>query len=228
MKSQKESNMLLEKISDHYEKVIIDFFEDYEIVQTKKGLEFNNDNDNIIKIHQLCRLLPDDLILNHVETIVLFGKHRKTPTNLLLLIDSYQEKIKENFYIDVYKEYQYYRFDIYHKRYEYKVHSFIDNHDNEDTIRARLDEFIYQDIKLPVSIIKKVFEDIDKSFLDGYDIDLSNYQKEFILASSDEHDFMVVYTNKQSGKQIVVHPLQINEQTGDVFFAGKFENLLRA
>lgn len=51
--------------------------------------------------------------------------------------------------------------------------------------------------------------------------------KEVILASNDKADLMVIYTNKLSGKQISIHPIQINEQTGDVFFAGKFDNLLR-
>lgn len=219
--------MLLEKISDHYEEVLLQYYDDYVITKTKKGLQVESEIEGLAKLHSICKNMPEDLLLNHVETIVLYAKAIRTPYNLLMLIDEYQDKFKETYFIDVKREYQYFRFDIYHKKYDYKVFTFIDNHDNEDTIRGKLDEFLFKDVKLPDIVIKKIFEDIEHSFLDGYDIDLSNYVKEIILASSEKTDLMVIYTNKLSGKQISIHPIQINEQTGDVFFAGKFDNLLR-
>lgn len=219
--------MLLEKISDHYEEVLLQYYDDYVITKTKKGLLVDSEIEGLVKLHSICKNMPEDLLLNHVETIVLYAKAIRTPYSLLMLIDEYQDKFKETYFIDVKKEYQYFRFDIYHKKYDYKVFTFIDNHDNEDTIRGKLDEFLFKDVKLPDIVIKKIFEDIEHSFLDGYDIDLSNYVKEIILASSEKTDLMVIYTNKLSGKQISIHPIQINEQTGDVFFAGKFDNLLR-
>lgn len=219
--------MLLEKISDHYEEVLLQYYDDYVITKTKKGLQVDSEIEGLVKLHSICKNIPEDLLLNHVETIVLYAKAIRTPYSLLMLIDEYQDKFKETYFIDVKQEYQYFRFDIYHKKYDYKVFTFIDNHDNEDTIRGKLDEFLFKDVKLPDIVIKKIFEDIEHSFLDGYDIDLSNYVKEIILASSEKTDLMVIYTNKLSGKQISIHPIQINEQTGDVFFAGKFDNLLR-
>jgi hypothetical protein len=219
--------MLLEKISDHYEDVLLKFYDDYVITKTNKGLQVDSEIEGLVKLHAICKNIPEDLLLNHVETIVLYAKAIRTPYNLLHLIDEYQDQFKETYFIDVKKEYQYFRFDIFHKKYDYKVFTFIDNHDNEDTIRGKLDEFLFKDVKLPDIVIKKIFEDIETSFLDGYDIDLSNYAKEVILASNDKTDLMVIYTNKLSGKQISIHPIQINEQTGDVFFAGKFDNLLR-
>lgn len=219
--------MLLEKISDHYEDVLLKFYDDYVITKTSKGLQVDSEIEGLVKLHAICKNIPEDLLLNHVETIVLYAKAIRTPYNLLHLIDEYQDSFKETYFIDVKKEYQYFRFDIFHKNYDYKVFTFIDNHDNEDTIRGKLDEFLFKDVKLPDIVIKKIFEDIETSFLDGYDIDLTNYAKEVILASNDKTDLMVIYTNKLSGKQISIHPIQINEQTGDVFFAGKFDNLLR-
>ena len=219
--------MLLEKISDHYEDVLLNFYDDYVITKTSKGLQVDSEIEGLVKLHAICKKIPEDLLLNNVETIVLYAKAIRTPYNLLHLIDEYQDRFKETYFIDVKKEYQYFRFEVFHKIYDYKVFSFIDNHDNEDTIRSKLDEFLFKDVKLPDIVIKKIFEDIESSFLDGYDIDLSNYMKEVILASNDKADLMVIYTNKLSGKQISIHPIQINEQTGDVFFAGKFDNLLR-
>jgi hypothetical protein len=219
--------MLLEKISDHYEDVLLKFYDDYVITKTSKGLQVDSEIEGLVKLHAICKKIPEDLLLNNVETIVLYAKAIRTPYNLLHLIDEYQDRFKETYFIDVKKEYQYFRFEVFHKIYDYKVFSFIDNHDNEDTIRSKLDEFLFKDVKLPDTVIKKIFEDIESSFLDGYDIDLSNYLKEVILASNDKADLMVIYTNKLSGKQISIHPIQINEQTGDVFFAGKFDNLLR-
>ena len=219
--------MLLEKISDHYEDVLLKFYDDYVITKTSKGLQVDSEIEGLVKLHAICKKIPEDLLLNNVETIVLYAKAIRTPYNLLHLIDEYQDRFKETYFIDVKKEYQYFRFEVFHKIYDYKVFSFIDNHDNEDTIRSKLDEFLFKDVKLPDMVIKKIFEDIESSFLDGYDIDLSNYMKEVILASNDKADLMVIYTNKLSGKQISIHPIQINEQTGDVFFAGKFDNLLR-
>lgn len=219
--------MLLEKISDHYEDVLLKFYDDYVITKTSKGLQVDSEIEGLVKLHAICKNIPEDLLLNHVETIVLYAKAIRTPYNLLHLIDEYQDRFKDTYFIDARKEYQYFRFDIFHKKYDYKVFTFIDNHDNEDTIRGKLDEFLFKDVKLPDIVIKKIFEDIETSFLDGYDIDLSNYAKEVILASNDKTDLMVIYTNKLSGKQISIHPIQINEQTGDVFFAGKFDNLLR-
>lgn len=219
--------MLLEKISDHYEDVLLKFYDDYVITKTSKGLQVDSEIEGLVKLHAICKKIPEDLLLNNVETIVLYAKAIRTPYNLLYLIDEYQDRFKETYFIDVKKEYQYFRFEVFHKIYDYKVFSFIDNHDNEDTIRSKLDEFLFKDVKLPDMVIKKIFEDIESSFLDGYDIDLSNYMKEVILASNDKADLMVIYTNKLSGKQISIHPIQINEQTGDVFFAGKFDNLLR-
>jgi len=219
--------MLLEKISDHYEDVLLKFYDDYVITKTSKGLQVDSEIEGLVKLHAICKKIPEDLLLNNVETIVLYAKAIRTPYNLLHLIDEYQDRFKETYFIDVKKEYQYFRFEVFHKIYDYKVFSFIDNHDNEDTIRSKLDEFLFKDVKLPDIVIKKIFEDIESSFLDGYDIDLSNYLKEVILASNDKADLMVIYTNKLSGKQISIHPIQINEQTGDVFFAGKFDNLLR-
>ncbi len=219
--------MLLEKISDHYEDVLLNFYDDYVITKTSKGLQVDSEIEGLVKLHAICKKIPEDLLLNNVETIVLYAKAIRTPYNLLHLIDEYQDRFKETYFIDVKKEYQYFRFEVFHKIYDYKVFSFIDNHDNEDTIRSKLDEFLFKDVKLPDIVIKKIFEDIESSFLDGYDIDLSNYLKEVILASNDKADLMVIYTNKLSGKQISIHPIQINEQTGDVFFAGKFDNLLR-
>ena len=218
--------MLLEKISDHYEDVLLNY-DDYVITKTSKGLQVDSEIEGLVKLHAICKKIPEDLLLNNVETIVLYAKAIRTPYNLLHLIDEYQGRFKETYFIDVKKEYQYFRFEVFHKIYDYKVFSFIDNHDNEDTIRSKLDEFLFKDVKLPDIVIKKIFEDIESSFLDGYDIDLSNYLKEVILASNDKADLMVIYTNKLSGKQISIHPIQINEQTGDVFFAGKFDNLLR-
>lgn len=219
--------MLLEKISDHYEDVFLKFYDDYVITKTSKGLQVDSEIEGLVKLHAICKKIPENLLLNNVETIVLYAKTIRTPYNLLRLIDEYQDRFKETYFIDVKKEYQYFRFEVFHKIYDYKVFSFIDNHDNEDTIRSKLDEFLFKDVKLPDMVIKKIFEDIESSFLDGYDIDLSNYLKEVILASNDKADLMVIYTNKLSGKQISIHPIQINEQTGDVFFAGKFDNLLR-
>jgi hypothetical protein len=219
--------MLLEKINDHYEDILLKFYDDYVITKTNKGLYVDSEIDGLEKLHAICKKIPDDLILNHVETIVLYAKAIRTPYNLLKLIDEYQDQFKNIYFIDVKKEYQYYRFDIFHKEYDYNVFSFIDNHDNEDTIRAKFDEFLFKDIKLPEIVLNKIYEDIEKSFLDGYDINLSNYSREVILASNDKTDFMVLYTHKLSGKQISIHPIQINEKTGDVFFAGKFDNLLR-
>ena len=219
--------MLFEKINDHYEDVLLKFYDDYVITKTSKGLQVDSEIEGLVKLHAICKKIPEDLLLNNVETIVLYAKGIRTPYNLLYLIDEYQDRFKETYFIDVKKEYQYFRFEVFHKIYDYKVFSFIDNHDNEDTIRSKLDEFLFKDVKLPDMVINKIFEDIESSFLDGYDIDLSNYLKEVILASNDKADLMVIYTNKSSGKQISIHPIQINEQTGDVFFAGKFDNLLR-
>lgn len=219
--------MLLEKINEHYENLIKNHFEYIEIELTKKGLVIQSENEYLLKLHKICQTIPETLILHHIETILLFAQNRRTPESLFTLIDSIQDKIKPDYFINIKKEYQYYRFDIYHKRYDYLVHSFIDNHDNEGTIRERIDAFFYQDVKLPEFVQLKIFNDIEKSFLNGYDINFENYHREIILASSDKSDFMVVHTNKTSGKQIVTHPIQINEQTGDVFFAGKFENLMR-
>lgn len=219
--------MLLEKIDDHYENIIVNFFEDYEIEKTKNGLLLKNPNENIEKLHSICKNTPENLKLNHVESIILLAKNRLIPHSLILLIDSLQEKIKETYFIDIIKEYQYFRFNIFHKKYEYKVLTFIDNHTNESTIKERIENFIYQDIKLPKFIIDKIIEDLEKSFLNGFDMDFSKYNKEIILASNDKTDFMIVYTNLLSGKQIVIHPIQINEQTGDLFFAGTHENILR-
>lgn len=219
--------MLLEKINDHYEDVLLKFYDDYVITKTSKGLLVDSEIEGLVKLHAICKKIPEDLLLNNVETIVLYAKAIRTPYNLLHLIDEYQDSFKETYFIDIKKEYQYFRFDIFHKNYDYKVFTFIDNHDNEDTIRSKFDEFLFKDVKLPDLVIKKIFEDIETSFLAGYDINLLNYDKEVILASNDKSDLMVIYTNKLSGKQISIHPIQINEQTGDVFFAGKFDNLLR-
>ncbi len=219
--------MILEKINEHYENLIINFFSDYEIELSKKGLVVNNYNENIIKIHSICKTIPETLILNNIETIILFAKNKYIPDSLLLLIDRFQDKFKDTYFIDVIKEYEYFRFNIHHKRYDYKVYTFIDNSTNEDSIKEQLNNFIYKDIKLPNFVIETIFKDIEKNFINGFSINFDDYDKDIILGSSDRSDFMVVYTNKLSGKQLVVHPIQINEQTGDVFFAGKYENILK-
>jgi hypothetical protein len=219
--------MILEKINDHYENLIAKYYEDYDVKITKKGLNLEIENESIIKMHAVCRSMPENLLLNHIESVLLFAQNRQMPHSLIHLIDSYQDQYKETYYIEAKKEYQYYRFNIYHKKYEYKVHTFIDNYFNEGTIREQLDNFIYKDVKLPEIVLKRIFEDLENTFLSGFDIDYSKYNKEVVLGSSDRSDFMVVYTNLTSGKQLVIHPIEINEQTGDVFFAGKYENILR-
>lgn len=156
--------MLLEKISDHYEDVFLKFYDDYVITKTSKGLQVDSEIEGLVKLHAICKKIPEDLLLNNVETIVLYAKAIRTPYNLLYLIDEYQDRFKETYFIDVKKEYQYFRFEVFHKIYDYKVFSFIDNHDNEDTIRSKLDEFLFKDVKLPDMVIKKIFEDIESSF----------------------------------------------------------------
>ncbi len=221
--------MLLDKINEHYEKIILNHFETEDIEITSKGLLIKENNPNIIKLHKICKIIPNDLVLNHIETIIAFGNLITIPKDILILIDSLQEKFKEDFFLEINKNNENYKFTFYHKEYEYIVYSFIESHLNINSIKEKIELFTYKDIKLPKYIIEKILNDIELNFLNGYDIDFSKYRKELILASKEKlDDYMAVFTNEKSGKQILVHPLQINLATGDVFFAGRYENYLKS
>lgn len=222
-----EITMRLKKLKSHYEDLLIDFFPLVDVKTYDNEIEVNDNEENFIKLHKLCSMIPEEITINHIETIIVYGKNRLTPLNLLKLIDEYQPIISEEYFIDIRKEYEYFKFEIFHKEYEYKVFSFIDNHTNEESIKERLNEFIYKEIKLPQFVIEKIGEDLKNIFLNGFDINLDKYYFELTLASSDKSDYMAIFNHIETGKQIVIHPLQLSEQTGDVFFAGKFENFLR-
>jgi len=219
--------MRYERINEHYERMILNHYDLAETTISGKYITINDTEVGLIKLHQICTSLPEHPLLKNIETILVYGKNRKTPFNLLTLIDEYQDYLKDDFFIDITKEYTYYKFSIFSKKYNYLVFSFIDNHTNEPEIKSKIEEFIYKEIKLPDFVIKQIESDFKESFLNGYDIDLSKYTFNLTLFSNNKNDYMGIFTNTESGKQIVIHPIQLNEQTGDVFFAGKFENFLR-
>lgn len=223
--------MLLEKINEHYENIIKEYFEYENIEKTKNGLFISNKNENVLKLHKICKIIPKDLILKHVETIIIFGQYIKMPQNILKIVDSYQDRFKDKYFLGITREYENYRFSFFHKEYEYKIYSFLESHLNEDSISQNIEIFISKEIKLPNYIIDRIIIDVEENFLNGYDINFEKYRKELILASKKddaENDYMLLFTNIESGKQIFVHPLQINEGTGDVFFAGKYNNILKS
>lgn len=224
--------MLLNKLNDHYENIILDFFEFEKIEKTSKGLvliDNCNSNDKIIKLHAICSLLPEDVVLNHVETIVMFGQYIKIPKGVLEVIDSYQERFKEDYILVLKREFECYRFSFYSKEYEYKVHSFIECETKLELIAEKLEIFVSKEIKLPEYIIDNIIEDVEENFLNGYDIDFNKYRKELIVVSrnNNKNDYMVLFSNEESGKQIIVYPIDLNEGTGDVFFAGRYNDMLK-
>ena len=219
--------MKLKKLDKHYENLLIDFFPLIEIKSLNNEIEVDDSEENFIKLHKICSMIPPEVILQHIETIIVYGKNRLIPVSLLKLIDEYQPIIAEEYFIDIKKEYEYFKFEIFHKEYEYKVFSFIDNHTNEESIKEKINEFIYKEIKLPQFIIEKIEKDLKEIFLNGFDINFDKYFFELTLASTDRSDYMGIFNHIETGKQIVIHPIQLSEQTGDVFFAGKYENFLR-
>lgn len=221
--------MLLSKLDDHYENIILNFFEFEKIEKTKKGLLLENENENILKLHKICSIIPEDIKLNHIETIIIFGQYIKIPKSILILVDSFQDRFKSEYLLTIKKENENYRFSFYSKEYEYKIYSFLENHINIQEIAEKIEIFISKEVKLPDYIINNIINDIEENFLNGYDIDFKNYRKELIVASrnNNKNDYMVLFSNQNSGKQIIVHPIQLNEGTGDVFFAGKYNETLK-
>lgn len=225
--------MLLEKINEHYEKIIIDHFEYMDLELTEVGIFIDDETnvENIIKLHKICKKIPSDLILLNIETILLLGSNPKLPFNVLKLIDEYQFRFKEKYFLDICKENELYKFSFYHKEYEYKIYTFSVAADNIDLINENIEIFISKEIKLPDSIIERILNDIQENFISGYDINFDNYRKELILASrseKDKNDYLAIFTNINSGNQIIIHPIQLNEGTGDVFFAGMYNSILKS
>lgn len=219
--------MLYDRLIPHYEELLINYYDVADISIEGNKLKIADNESALIKLYNLCKSLPKEPLINHMETILIYGKQRKIPFNLLILVDEYQENLKKDFFIDIEKEYTHYKFSIFHKAYDYLVFSFIENHTNELEIKEKLNEFLYKEIKLPDFVIKKVENDLKNLFLSGFGIDFSKYIFELTLFSKQDQEYMAIFTNTDSGKQIVIQPIQMSEQTGDVYFAGKYESFLR-
>lgn len=217
----------LNRLNEHYEKLLIDYFSSIEIKVTFNSIILESSYAPFEKVHSICSNLKDIYNFNHIETLLIYGKNKNVPINVLKIVDDFQSDFKETYFIDVIPEYEYLKFSLFHKEYEYKVFEFKQNSFNDSEIIDKLNEFKYKEIKLPSFVISQIKEDLLRHFLKGYDINFEKYEFDIVQASKQKGDLMAIFTNIESGKQIIIHPLELSEQSGDVFFAGKSDNFLR-